>query len=33
MAAGDLYMPREKWGPLYRRVKELRKEKALEWAK
>ena len=28
-----IIMPREKWDPLYRRAKELRKKKALEWAK
>ena len=29
----NIIMPREKWDPLYRKEKELRKKKALEWAK
>lgn len=28
-----IIMPREKWDPLYRKEKELRKKKTLEWAK
>ena len=26
-------MPREKYDPIYRKLKEMKKEKALEWAK
>ena len=29
----NIIMPREKWDPLYRKAKELRKKKALKWAK
>ena len=29
----NIIMPRKKWDPLYRKEKELRKKKALEWAK
>ena len=29
----NIIMPRENWDPLYRKEKELRKKKALEWAK
>ena len=29
----NIIMPREKWDPLYRKEKELRKKKVLEWAK
>lgn len=29
----NIIMPREKWDPMYRKEKELRKKKALEWAK
>ena len=28
----SIIMPREKWDPLYRLAKGLRKKKALEWA-
>ena len=29
----NIIMPREKWDPLYRKAKKLRKKKMLEWAK
>ena len=29
----EIIMPREKYDPLYRKMKELEKKKALEWAK
>ena len=32
-AMPNVIMPREKWDPLYRKEKELRKKKALQWAK
>lgn len=29
----SIIMPRGKWDPVYRKLKELKKKKALEWAK
>ena len=29
----NIVMPREKYDPLYRKLKEMEKKKALEWAK
>ena len=29
----SIVMPREKYDPLYRKLKEMEKKKALEWAK
>lgn len=28
-----IIMPQEKWDPIYRKMKELKKKKALKWAK
>ena len=29
----SIIMPREKWDPVYRKMKELKKKRVLEWAK